>query len=281
MNNPWVRWIVLILGALVALAALGAGALVYLVSRIDVRAEVERAVEDATGRDLTIAGDVGVSLWPVLGLHAADASLANVEGGRAPALAAMDDIHVGVEIRPLFNREVVVRQLVLQHPRIALEVDAQGHNNWSLAARTSPAPAPAPTPAPQRPAAPEDRFSLQEIRTENGEISYYDARRGAGWVIGEANLNTALTSLNLPMRIEGNVSYAEQRLALAIEIAAPRAAFSGRGTAVKLNIESELLNANFDGATTAASGEMQGLVSASGPSLRRLAALGLLRFRAD
>lgn len=272
MNYPWLRWIVLILGALVALAALGAGALVYLVSRIDVRAEVERAVENATGRELTIAGDVGVSLWPVLGLHAAEASLANVEGGRAPALAAMDDIHIGVELRPLLNREVVVRQLVLQHPRIALEVDAQGQNNWSLAPRTSPAQGPNPAPAPQRPPAQEGRFSLQEIRTEDGEVSYYDARRGTGWVIGEANLTTALTSLNLPMRIEGDVRYADQQLDLAIEIAAPRAAFAGRGTAVKLNIESELLNADFNGATTAASGEMQGLVTAGGPSLRRLAA---------
>jgi AsmA protein len=270
MNNPFVRWIVLILGALVALAALGAGALAYLVSRIDVRAEVERAVENATGRDLTIAGDVGISLWPVLGLHAADASLANIEGGRALALAAMDDIHIGVEIRPLFDREVVVRQLVLQHPRIALEVDAQGQSNWRLAPRASPSPAPAP--APHRPAAPERRFSLQEIRTEGGEVSYYDARRGTGWVIGEANLTTALTSLNLPMRIEGDVRYADQQLALAIEIAAPRAAFAGRGTAVKLNIASELLTADFTGATTAASGEMQGLVTAGGPSLRRLAA---------
>lgn len=269
MKNAWVRWIVLILGGLVALALLAGGALAYLVSRLDVRAEVERAVENATGRDLTISGDVGVSFWPVLGLRAADATLANVEGGRAPALAAMDEINIGVEIRPLLNRDVVVRRLVLQHPRIALEVDAEGRGNWTFTPRAQ-----APPPAPQIPPSTSQarRFSLQEIRTIDGEVSYYDARSGAGWVIGDADLTSALTSLEEPLRVEGSIRYADQPISLHAEITAPNEMMAGRATAVKLDAESELLNATFEGATTASSGQLQGLINATGPSLRRLAA---------
>ena len=102
--NSVVRWGGIVLGGLLAAALLAAGVLFYLVTRLDVRGEVERAVENATGRELTISGSVGVSFWPVLGLRAGEASLANVEGGRAPALALIDDIHVGVEIAPLFRR---------------------------------------------------------------------------------------------------------------------------------------------------------------------------------
>jgi uncharacterized protein involved in outer membrane biogenesis len=57
----WKRIAMIVVGSLVALALMAAGALAYLVLRLDVRGEVERAVENATGRDLTIAGDVGVS----------------------------------------------------------------------------------------------------------------------------------------------------------------------------------------------------------------------------
>src|ERR1700754_3425495 len=134
----WMRWVLLIGGGLIAAALIAAGALAYLVYRLDVRGEVERIVENATGRDVTIAGDVGVSYWPVLGLRAEDTTLANVEGGRAPAFIAADEIDIGVELRPLLDRQVVVRRLVLQRPQIALEVNTDGEPNWILTPRRAP-----------------------------------------------------------------------------------------------------------------------------------------------
>jgi AsmA protein len=273
MKNPWVRSVVLILGTVLAAAALGAGALFYLVSRLDVRAEIERVVEDATGRDLTIAGDVGVTFWPVLGLKAEQASLANVEGGRAPALVTMAELDIGVEIRPLLNRDVVVQRLVLQKPQVALEVDAQGNNNWTLTPRTPPPPAgETPPPAPQgtQPPAQQGRFSLREVRTVDGEVSYYDARQGTGWIIGEADLVTAIESLDVPVRLEGELRYAERPVSLNVVLGAPRSALAGHGSAAEIKIDSDLLQVEFSGAALA-NGVFQGNLNASGPNLRELA----------
>lgn len=269
--NAWLRWILLIVGGLVAAALIAAGALAYLVSRVDVRAEVERAVEGATGRDLTIAGSVGVSYWPVLGLHAADATLANVEGGRDPAFIAAEDIHVGVELGPLLSRQIVVRRLVFQRPRIALEVDAQGRPNWILAPRQAP-PSTQPRPRPSEPIVDITRTSLREVRIDGGEVNFFDARRGAGWVIGDVYLSTALTSLDQPMRAEGRVRYNDRIVGVEMEVSKPGAAMRGQGTALKIDLESELITASFEGQTTAASGEIAGAVRASGPSLRQLTA---------
>ena len=61
----WKRIAMIVAGSLVALLIMGAGLLTYLVLRLDVRGEIERNVEAATGRDLTINGAVGVSYWPV------------------------------------------------------------------------------------------------------------------------------------------------------------------------------------------------------------------------
>jgi uncharacterized protein involved in outer membrane biogenesis len=66
----WKRVALLVAGSLVTVVLLGAGVLTYLVLRLDIRGEIERNVEAATGRDFTISGDVGVSYWPVLGLKA-------------------------------------------------------------------------------------------------------------------------------------------------------------------------------------------------------------------
>lgn len=266
----WTRWVLLIGGGLFAAVLMGAGLLAYLVTRLDVRGEVERIVESATGRDLTIAGNVGVSYWPVLGLRAEDASLANVAGGRAPAFIAADEIDIGVEISPLFNRQVVVRRLVLQRPRVALEVDAAGAPNWVLTPRRAEPDAP-----PRRPSEPSvdlARADLREIRMIGGEVSFFDARRGSGWQVGDVDFTSAITSLEQPMRMEGSLRYNDRQVGLNMVIARPGAAARGELTPITLEIESELINASFSGQTVAASGELAGNVRASGSSLRDLAA---------
>ncbi|MBC7768422.1 MAG: AsmA family protein [Phycisphaerales bacterium] len=266
--KSWLRWTLLIGGGLVAAALIGAGVLTWLVLRLDVRGEVERAVEAGTGRDAMIAGDVGVSYWPVLGLRAHEVTLANVEGGRAPAFIAAEEIDIGVEIRPLFERRVVVRRLVLQRPQISLEVDQQGRPNWALQPRRAEGPAPGPT----EPRVDVARTRLEEVRISNGEVSFFDARRGSGWVIGEVNLRTALDGLDQPMRVQGSLRYADKPLELDLTLGRPGAAMRGELTPITLSLETELLNADFQGQTIAGSGEIAGTVRANGPSLRQLAA---------
>lgn len=266
--KPWLRWTLLIGGGLLAAALIGAGVLTWLVLRLDVRAEVERAVEAGTGRDATIAGAVGVSYWPVLGLRAHDVTLANVEGGRAPAFLAAEEIDIGVEIRPLFDRRVVVRRLVIQRPQISLEVDQQGRPNWVLQAR---APEGAPAPTPSEPPVNVQRTRLREVRIANGEVSFFDARRGSGWVVGDVDVRTALEDMDEPMRVSGRLRYADQPVELDVTIGRPGAAARGQLTPITLSIESELLDVAFQGQTIAGSGEIAGNVRASGPSLRQLA----------
>lgn len=266
MKAVW-RWVIIILGGVVALTLMGAGLMVLLVSRIDLKPEIERVVENATGRDLTISGPVGVTFWPVIGVKAENASLANVEGGRAPAFITMDELDVGVEIAPLFQQRVEVRRLVMQRPSIALEVDAEGAPNWVLTPAATPAPSP--TPGPTQPPAP--GASLREIRISDGEASFFDARKGVGWVVGEINLDTAITDINQPMHVEGSVRFNDREVGLVADLTRPGAVTRGEPTALKFSLRADILEADFDG-RAAASGELAGILRASGPSLRELAA---------
>jgi AsmA protein len=271
--RTWGLWI---LGGLAVLAGLAALGLYLLVAQIDVRKEVERAVEGATGRQLTLNGDVGVSYWPVLGLHAADASLANIEGGRAPALLTAVDIHVGVELWPLLRREVVVRELVLQQPRIFLEVDAEGQPNWMLATPAAPAPPPAPAPGganlPNRPAVEVARASLRKLSIVDGEVNFHDARRASGWVVGNVDISSDLSDLDRPMELAGDVLFNDKPVKVELELARLGAALRGEPTSLKLRLSGDLLEARFEGHTVAASAELAGVITATGPSLRQLAA---------
>jgi AsmA protein len=267
----WKRVALLVAGSLVTVVLLGAGLLTFLVLRLDVRGEIERNVEAATGRDLTISGNVGVSYWPVLGLKAQDVTLANVAGGRAPAFIAADEIDIGVELRPLLDRQVNVRRLVFQRPRVALEVNADGQPNWLLRPAPSTTPPPPTTTPPAEGPVDVARTSLRSVRINDGEVSFFDARQGAGWVAGEVDITTALTSLDAPMRAQGSARYNDRVVEIDASIAKPGAAIRGELTQLTLDIQSELLTAEFQGQTVATSGELAGTVRASGPSLRQLA----------
>jgi AsmA protein len=266
--KAWRRWALLIGGGLAAAAMLAAGLLAYLVLRLDVRGEVERSVENATGRDLTINGGVGVSYWPVLGLRAERATLANVTGGRAPSFITADAINIGVELAPLLDRQVVVRRLVFHEPQIALEVNSQGQPNWIMSPRRPPRP---PT-RPSEPSVDVSRTNLREVRIEDGEISFYDARRGSGWNVGDVDISTAITSLTEPMRARGSLRYNDKPVNLDIQVANPGAATRNELTRLSVRLESDLLTAEFEGQTLATSGEVAGVIRANGPSLRQLAA---------
>src|SRR6202007_2741049 len=115
---------------------------------------------------------------------------------------------------PLFQRRVVVRQLVLDHPRIALEVEANGRPNWILSAAAAPRPQPPPAPArPPAPASPmqsmqsaAEQMTLRNVQINEGELGFFDARRNLGWVITKANITTAGTGIDAPVHLEGAIT---------------------------------------------------------------------------
>src|SRR5262249_48441509 len=117
-----------------------------------------------------------------------------------------------------------------------------------------------------------DAMTLRSIQINNGELSFYDARRNLGWAVAQANLRTALTSLDAPMRIDGDLSYNNQHVELGLDLAQPRSLLHGTETGLKADIHSELLEASFDGQAVLAGGEFSGTLRANGPNLRQLAA---------
>ena len=80
---------------LVLVVAGGAAAIVMLVDPNDYRGEIETAVRDNTGRELTLGGEIGLSVFPWLGLTLNDARLSNAPGFGDKPFASL-----GVEILP-------------------------------------------------------------------------------------------------------------------------------------------------------------------------------------
>src|SRR6185437_5436158 len=114
-----------------ALVALGL-ALPFLIPADAYKSQIEAAVSRATGRAFTIRGPLHFTLLPMPGVQADDIALANMAHGRAPAMVTAGDVRVGVALSPLLGGRIEVSTIVLDRPIIALEVDEQGHGNWTV-----------------------------------------------------------------------------------------------------------------------------------------------------
>ena len=192
-------------------------------------------VRRATGRELTIAGPVGLawSLTPTLRL--ADVSLANPPGFSRPALLHVAAIEARVVLWPLLSRRVEVRDVLIQQPDLLLERDAAGRPNWQL---TPPQPAPSPQSAapasPSRPMA----ITLDGVRLQDGRIGWQTPAQTI-----ELRIPTLMAEGADPVRIAGELELNGLRLAVqgdAGRLLAPgprpvHLAFNGPGLAATAN----------------------------------------------
>jgi AsmA protein len=121
------------LAALLGLLALLLVALLALVLLVDpnrFKPQLIAAVQQQTGRELRIDGELGWSFYPVLGIEIGRAELANAAGFGAEPMLGVERVAVGVELLPLFSGVLNVTQLRLERPVIHLAKDARGRSNW-------------------------------------------------------------------------------------------------------------------------------------------------------
>lgn len=121
-----------IAGVVVAVVA----AVVIVVASIDPNAHKELIAEkfrDATGRELTLAGDIGLTLYPWLGLTLNNAGIANAEGFSDTDFLQVGHAEVRIKLLPLLGGDYEIDTVRLDGVNLSLEVAANGINNWTFA----------------------------------------------------------------------------------------------------------------------------------------------------
>jgi AsmA protein len=253
-------------GALLLLLMLGLATVAFALSRFDARAEIERQVETALGRDLTISGPVGVNFFPVVGFRAEDVALANLTGGDAVHLMTAKSLTVGVGARALMQRRIEVHELVFAEPQLNLEVDAAGQPNWVF----KPA-APSKPPQPGAKPAPVQDMRLQGARIVKGRIAYANRKTNSAYVLDDVDMDLSLDSLDQPLQAKGAATYQAQQIKFETVLAKPRALLSGGQAPLSVTLKSDPVDADFEGSFDTKSGGLVGAVTVSGADLRNLA----------
>lgn len=262
------RIVLIFLGVLAVLVALVV-ILPFVVPVDAYRSRIEAEATQATGRQLKIDGALHLTVFPELGLKAEKVTLANVPGGKAPYLATMQSLRVGVRLMPLLSGRLEVSEVTLDKPTINLEADKAGHGNWVLGGKAAAKQtSPAETAGGGVAAAAKARF--QGVRIAGGTISYYDAQTGATRKIENIDLTVGITSLAKPLTVDGSLVTQGQKISLDGRIDSLKDLMDGDATPVNLSLTSTLVQASFKGRLARASAD--GLLKLDTPSVRKLAA---------
>ncbi|HEX6318289.1 MAG TPA: AsmA family protein [Burkholderiales bacterium] len=152
----WTMW--LVLGLLVVLA------LFVLFGLNLLRGPIERAVTEATGRELRIEGDLRPMWnWVYPRFRAEGVSFANPEWASEDHLFTADAVEASVSLLPLLRGRVVVPDLRLEGAQVDLEQDAEGRKTWVL--------------DPDQKEKGESRFFIRHLTLDQGRLRYADAGR--------------------------------------------------------------------------------------------------------
>ena len=253
-----------ILGVLVLILI----ALPFLIPMESYRGPIADAASTAAGRMVSIDGDLRLTIYPELGVSVGAVSLANAAGAREPQMISIDNLVVGVRVLPLLSGRVEVARIVLEQPVIHLEMSADGTPNWEISGNAAPQDQ---NDAGGGPAIADriNDFGIEELRVNNGLITYFDATTDTSAALEDVDVALAMPSMDLPMNMEGALTYNDERLEMDADIALPRALLEAASTAAQIALSSNVANADFDG-DIAASGEANGSVNMNIPSLRML-----------
>ena len=198
-----VAFIVLAVVLLIPVAA--AAALFATFDAEHYKPQIVAAIKRATGRDVTVNGTVRMLLNPGLTLEASDASLGNVPNGTRPEMATLQRIEAEVALWPLLQGQVEITRVVLIHPDILLETDAEGHPNWRFhRAGGEQSPALVATLAKHVHGS---RLNVQSVRINDGTLTWRDGRTGTTRVVGLQRLDLAEGSDEAPIKVSGQVQY--------------------------------------------------------------------------
>jgi AsmA protein len=156
-----------ILGGVVLLLAAALLAVWLLVNPNTYKGKIVAAVRNATGRELTLKGDLKLSVFPWVALELGPATLGNLPGFGDEPLLAFNRAAVRVRLLPLLHEQLEVARIELDGLDLRLHRNEAGKGNWQSAK-----PEEEEAPHSQKPVATPSLESIAGVRVTHGRVSF-------------------------------------------------------------------------------------------------------------
>ncbi len=168
MSKP-LKIILFSIGGFVGLLVLIAVTLIFFVDANAYKPRLEAAASAALGMEVKVGGQLGIGFFPGMLLTMKDVHIRN----QGKDIVAAEKVRLGLELLPLLQNEYRITKILLLHPKITIERNAQGKYNFEnpQAAATLPA------------------QDLAQISLSDGTLLYADKQSGGGFDAGDCSLD--------------------------------------------------------------------------------------------
>jgi AsmA protein len=221
------KWLAIGLGSLVLLLVIAVIALPMFFDPNDFRDELVDGVKSNTGRDLTIDGDIGLSVFPWLGVELGAMKLGNAPGFKEPVFASTQRVSVRIKLMPLLSRRIEADKVVVDGLILNLARNKSGKTNWAdMAQKGDAASADEPGKKPAAAAGEGESGSalaglaIGGLAIQGAKITWRDAASGQDFTVDNVRLDTGLLEPNKPVDV-----------AFGLDLAAAAAGLAGKLTA--------------------------------------------------
>ncbi|HSB73642.1 MAG TPA: AsmA family protein [Candidatus Methylomirabilis sp.] len=165
----------------------------------------------ATGRELTIRGNLDLQIGFSPAVVVKDVSFANASWGSRPEMVKLGRFEVELALLPLIFRQVQVKRLILVQPDILLETDAKGTGNWTFGAPAAALPPKQPTG--EQTALPS--VAVQKVRVEKGTLVYRDGKTKQTTTLALDHLDIEAKEITSPLTFDLAAAYNGKAFTLA------------------------------------------------------------------
>jgi AsmA protein len=247
--------LVIFLLIIAALAGAAWVAVPILISKERVVAMVAAQVKEKTGRELKIAGDVSVGIWPNIAVNLSDVSLSNAPWADETPMIAMKKLAISLQVMPLLNKEIRVDELSLEEPVLFLEKNTKGQGNWEfetadalLSRRVSLAQAAAANSKPAEGAVPAlAAISLSKVTVRGGSINYQDKAAKTAQSVHKLDLDLGLKDLADPLELDASAEFQGKPITIKGNLTSVKRYLDGNAPTVKAELTYVGLKTVFDG----------------------------------
>ena len=206
MRWKWIKWSLGIFVVLIIALIITVYAVLSSYDFNSLKPKIAKAVKEATGRELSLAGDIelDIGLFPSLVLE--DVSFQNAPWGSRPDLAKIRRFEIQVALLPLITGNIEVNRLILIEPDILIETDKAGNSNVEFE-NTKKVPAletEEGTPAKEIKL---PSLAFKEVRIEKIRITYKDGPTGESHSMKLESLTTGAADIDTPISLVLKGSY--------------------------------------------------------------------------
>jgi len=177
---------------IIAIAALAA--IPFIIDPNDYKDEIAAQVEKATGRQLTLQGDIGLSVFPWIALELGPLSLSNASGFKAESFASVEAAEIRIKLIPLLKKQLEMDTIVLDGLLLNLETNKEGVTNWDDLTKASEESEETPSTSSESSAEESpsglSAISIAGVKLSNANVLWSDASKNENFQLRNLNLDT-------------------------------------------------------------------------------------------